>query len=46
MKLEMLKTYIKTNLANRLIRLFKFPTGALIFVNQKLDKSLDFCMDY
>ena len=29
-ELEILKTYIKANLANSLIKSFKFPTGALI----------------
>ena len=45
-KLEILKTYIKTNLANNFIRLFKSLAEALILFNQKLDKSFYFCVDY
>lgn len=37
--LDILKTYIKTNLANGFIRSFKFPKGALIFFIQKFDSS-------
>ena len=45
-ELEILKTYIETNLANGFIRLFKSPTGALIFFDKKLDGSLHLCVDY
>ena len=45
-ELEMLKTYIETNLANGFIRPFKSPTGTLIFFDQKSDKSLRLCVDY
>ena len=34
-ELETLKTYIKSNLANKFIRLSKLPMSALILVNQK-----------
>ena len=45
-KLEMLKTYIKTNLANGFIRPSKFPTGAPILFDWKSDRSPHFCVDY
>ena len=45
-ELEMLKTYIKTNLANSFIRLFKSPAGALIFFDRKPDRNLCLCIDY
>ena len=45
-KLETLKTYIKTNLANNFIRPFKSPAGALILFNRKPDRSLRLCVDY
>ena len=45
-ELEILKTYIKTNLANGFIRPSKSPTGALILLNKKPDRSLRLCMDY
>ena len=45
-ELEILKTYIKTNLANGFIRPSKSPAGALILFDQKPDESLRFCMDY
>ena len=45
-KLETLKTYIKTNLANSFIRSFISPAGALILFDHKIDKSLWFYMDY
>ena len=45
-ELEILKTYIKTNLANGFIRPSKFPIGAPIFFDRKPDRSLYFCMDY
>ena len=38
-KLKILKTYIKTNLANSFIRLFKSSIEALIFFDKKIDKS-------
>ena len=46
MKLETLKAYIKNNLANSFIRLFKCPAGVSIFFNKKLDGSLRLCVDY
>ena len=45
-KIEILKTYIKTNLANGFIRLSKFPTEALILFNRKPNRSLHLCVDY
>ena len=45
-KLETLKTYIKTNLANSFIRPFKSPTGTLILFDRKPDGSLCLWMDY
>ena len=45
-KLETLKTYIKTNLANGFIRLFKSPAKALIFFDKKLDRSLYLYINY
>ena len=45
-KLKTLKTYIETNLANGFIRPSKFPAGAPIFFNRKLDRSLRLCVDY
>ena len=45
-ELEILKTYIKTNLANSFIQLFKSPTGASIFFNQKPDGSFCLYIDY
>ncbi len=45
-KLETLKTYIKNNLPNGFIRLFKSLIGILIFFNKKPDGSLGLCMDY
>ena len=46
MELEILKAYIKNNLANGFIRSFKFLTGGLIFFNKKLDSSLRLSVDY
>ena len=46
MKLEMLKTYIKNNLANGFIGLSKSPIRASIFFDKKLNESLKLCMDY
>ena len=45
-ELETLKTYIKTNLANSIIWLFKSSTKISIFLNQKPNRSFYFCMDY
>ena len=45
-KLEILKTYIKTNLANGFIWPFKSPIKALILFDKKPDKNLCFCIDY
>ena len=45
-KLETLKTYIKTNLANGFIRPSKSSAGAPIFFDRKLDKSLHLCVNY
>ena len=45
-KLETLKIYIKTNLANGFIWLFKFFAQAHIFFNRKLDRSFYFYYDY
>ena len=46
MELEILKTYIKTNLANTFICFFKFPIKAIIHFNQKLNKSFYLYIDY
>ena len=45
-ELEMLKTYIKTNLANGFIWPSKSSAGAPILFDQKSDKSLRFRVDY
>ena len=45
-ELETLKTYIKTNLANDLIRPSKFLARAPIFFDKKLNESLWLCVDY
>ena len=45
-KLETLKTYIETNLANGFIQPSKFPAGAPILFNRKPDGSLRLCVDY
>ena len=45
-ELGMLKTYIKTNLANGIIRPSKSPAGAPILFDKKPDESLRLCMDY
>ena len=45
-ELEMLKTYIKTNLANGFIRPSKSPVGAPILFDRKPDRSLRLCVDY
>ena len=45
-KLETLKTYIETNLANSFIRPSKSSAGASILFDRKPDESLHLCMDY
>ena len=45
-ELEILKTYIKTNLANSFIRPSKSPVGALILFDKKPNRSLCLCVDY
>ncbi len=45
-KLEILKTYIKNNLANGFIRLSKSATRILIFFDKKLNESLRLYIDY
>ena len=45
-ELEMLKTYIKTNLANGLIRSSKSPARASILFDRKADGNLCLCVDY
>ena len=45
-ELEMLKTYIKTNLANSFIRPSKSPAGAPILFDQKPDGSFRLYVDY
>ena len=45
-ELEILKAYIKNNLANGFIRPFKSPAKALILFDKKLDSSLRPCIDY
>ena len=45
-ELEILKTYIKINLANGFIRFFKSPAKAPILFNKKPDRNLHLCMDY
>lgn len=46
MELKILKTYLKTNLANRFIQPSKFPAGALILFIRKPDASLHLCINY
>ena len=46
MKMETLKIYIKTNLANGFVRPSKFPTGVSIFFDWKQDGNLRLCVDY
>ena len=46
MKLETLKTYIKTNLANSFIRPSQSPASALILFIQKKNGSFQLCVDY
>lgn len=45
-ELEILKVYIKNNLANCFIRPFKSPTRALIFFDKKPDRNLQLYVDY
>ena len=45
-KLETLKAYIETNLANGFIRPSKSPVGALILFDRKLDGSFRLCVNY
>ena len=45
-ELEILKAYIKNNLVNMFIRLFKFLAKTPIFFNKKPNKSLRLCIDY
>ena len=45
-KLETIKTYIETNLANSFICPSKSPAGALILFDKKLNRSLWLCVDY
>ena len=45
-ELKTLKAYIETNLANRFIRPSKLLAGTLIFLNQKLDGSLQLFVNY
>ena len=45
-KLETLKAYIETNLANDFIRLSKSPASAPILFDQKSNGFLRFCVDY
>lgn len=45
-ELKTLKIYIEIYLKNRFIWLFKSPANALIFFNQKPDRSLRLCIDY
>ena len=45
-KLETLKAYIETNLANGFIRSSKSPADAPIFFDRKLDRFLQLCINY
>lgn len=45
-KLKILKTYIKNNLANGFIQLSKSPTSISILFYQKSNSSFCLCMDY
>ena len=45
-ELKILKTYIKTILANGFIWPFKSPARALILFDRKPDRNLCLCMDY
>ena len=46
MELEILKGYIKNNLANGFIRASKSPAGVSILFDKKPDSSLRLCVDY
>ena len=46
MELEILKTYIKNNLANGFIRPSKSSAGVPIFFNKKPDSSIRLYIDY
>ena len=46
MELEILKIYIKTNIANGFIKPSKSLVGAPIFFDKKPDGSLQLCVDY
>ena len=46
MELEILKVYIKTNLANGFIRPSKSPAGPLILFDQKSDSFFQLCVNY
>ncbi len=45
-ELEILKVYIKNNVAHGFIRPFKFPARPPIFFDKKPDGNLRLCMDY
>ena len=45
-KLETLKAYIETNLANKFIRPSKSPTGTSILFDEKSDDFFQLCVDY
>ena len=45
-ELKTFKTYIKTNLANGFIWLFKSPAGTPILFDRKPDRSFHLCIDY
>lgn len=45
LKLETLKVYIKTHLKTGFIWPFKFPAGASILFDKKLNGSLQLCID-
>ena len=45
-ELETFKTYIETNLANSFIRLSKFPAGAPILFDKKVNGNLCLCINY
>ena len=45
-ELKILKTYIKSNLANNLICFSKFPAGTTILFVREFDSNLRLCVDY
>ena len=45
-ELETMKVFIKTNLANRFIKLSKLPIGTPVWFDQKSDGSLWLCVNY